>query len=110
MKPLSKNIILFLLVILVVAAIFSNYRVGKEKPEVIGINTLVQYIHQKSVSSLTVAGDDIEVTLTNEQKAKTRKESDESLSDLLTNYGVTAEELNQVDIRVKDSGGRAYLL
>ena len=110
MKPLSKNIILFLLVILVVVAIFSNYRVSKEKPEIIGINTLVDSIHQKNVTSLTIAGDDIEVTLTNEKKAKTRKESDESLSDLLTNYGVTAEELNQIDIRVEDAGGRAYFL
>jgi len=53
---------------------------------------------------------DVEITMQDDSLAKTLKESDESLSALLTTYGITTEQLKEVDIRVKSRSGRSYFL
>jgi cell division protease FtsH len=110
MKPLSKNIILFILSILVIAAIFSTYNLSGEKPEEVSISTLVEEIKTGQVKSIAVTGSDIKVTLQDDKKQESRKESAEPLSDLLTNYGVTSEQLQAIDIAVEDQSRQAYFL
>lgn len=109
MKPLSKNIIIFLVAIVVIGAIFSSYSLNGEKPEEINIGTLVERIQNNEVKSVAVSDDEIEVTMQDDSLAVTRKEPEESLTELLTNYGVSVEELKASDIQIKDKGTRDYI-
>ncbi|EKD47167.1 MAG: hypothetical protein ACD_66C00187G0003 [uncultured bacterium] len=100
MKPLSKNIIIFLLVILALGIIFSSYDLKAPEPEVIGTSTLVEKIAAGEVSKIEVQEDTLSITGTNETPYEMKKEPGESLSDLLTNYGVTGEQLATINIQV----------
>ncbi len=110
MKPLSKNIILFILTLLIIGAIFSTYNLAGEKPEEIGIGTLVERIHAGQVERIEVKGDEVTITQTDETQSITRKESGEALSELLTNYGVRPEELKGIAIDIRGTSGRSYFL
>ncbi|MFH1404992.1 MAG: ATP-dependent zinc metalloprotease FtsH [Patescibacteria group bacterium] len=110
MKPLSKNIILFVVFLLVIAAAFSTYSINTQKPEKIGISKLVEYVQQENIKNIEIRGDEIKVILNDDAIAVTQKEKDESLSDLLTNYGVTPEQLKQVNISVKEKGASDYFM
>lgn len=110
MKPLSKNIIAFVLVILVIAAIFSTYSLNGEKPENISISTLVERIQNEQIKSITISGNDLKIITTDDLPAETKKESSESLSALLTNYGIVPEQLQSIDISTEDISGRSYIM
>ncbi len=110
MKPLSKNIIFAVLGILIISAIFSNYSLSKEKPEDINMATLVEEIENEVVESIDIEGVEVSITLKDGTKQKTRKESGVSLSEVLIDYGITADELKSAAIAVKDRSTRSYLL
>lgn len=109
MKPLTKNILLFVITIVVIGAILSTYTLSGEKPEEIGIGTLVERIQAGEVERLEVKGDEISISAGDEELVS-RKESDSSLSDQLVNYGVSPEQLSGITIDVSNNGGRSYFL
>ena len=101
MKPLSKNIIIFLLVIIALGVIFSTYKIDNTKPEVIGTSALVEKIEAGEVQKIEVEQDTLLIfTGADTESFIVKKEAGESLSDLLTNYGVTSEQLATVNIEV----------
>ncbi|EKD32747.1 MAG: hypothetical protein ACD_76C00154G0004 [uncultured bacterium] len=110
MKPLSKNIIFFILVLLAIAAIFSTQSFKQEKPEEIGILAMISAIGQGEIKRVEVEGDTLHLFKQDNTELITRKESDESLSTLLSNYGVGAEQLKEVDVEIRKTGGRSYLM
>jgi cell division protease FtsH len=109
MKPLSKNIIIFVVALLIIGAILSTYSINSDKPEEIGIGTLVEMVHADQVSNITVQGDEVSITDSEGNISKTRKEGGEPLSDLLTNYGVSPEELEGITIDIESQSGMVYL-
>jgi len=110
MKPLPKNVIVSVIIFLAFLAIFSAYNLQSDGPKDISFATVVEQIQSKSVSSLTVEGNKVTVTLQDGTTEVTQKESDASLTELLTQYGVSAEELKGANITMKEQGGGAYFL
>jgi len=110
MKPLSKNIIIPVIAVLILGAIFSSYTLSADKPEEISLGVLVERIQDGSVASLAVSGDDITVVHHDESEAVTQKAPEESISELLTSMGVTAEQLKASNISYESRGARAYVL
>ncbi len=102
MKPLSKNIIIFLLFIVALGVIFSSYDMQKDKPETLSTSELVDMIAAGEVSSIEVKEDTLKILTTNEIEFSSKKEAGEPLSDLLTNYGVTSETLSTINIEVTE--------
>ncbi len=100
MKPLSKNIIIGLLVVIALGLIFSQYSITDDKPETIGTSTLVEKITAEEVTKIEVREDTLSVFTADETEFTVKKESGEALSDLLTNYGVTAEQLAAINVEV----------
>lgn len=100
MKPLSKNLIIFFLAILAIGLIFSSYDLGGDKPEVIGTSTLVEKIMNQEIDRIEVQEDTLKIYALDEKQYQVKKETGESLSDLLTNYGLTSEQLSAVNIEV----------
>ncbi len=110
MKPLSKNIIIALVAVLVISAIFSGVNLSSEAPEDISMATLVSEIQEGAVKSIEIEGAEITILLQDDTEQTTRKESAVSLSETLIDYGITAEELKAADITVKDRSTRSYIL
>lgn len=111
MKPLSKNIIIFLLVIIALGVIFSTYKIDNTKPEVIGTSALVEKIEAGEVKKIEVEQDTLSIFTGSETESYiVKKEAGESLSDLLTNYGVSSEQLATIDIQVVEPSALVSIL
>ena len=109
MKSLPKNLVIALVAVLLVGAVFSTYTLGGEKPEEVSFGALVERIEAGEVKTIEVTGNEVRATLSDDAQVVTRKESAESLSTILTSYGVTPEQLKASEITVKDASTRSYL-
>ena len=67
-------------------------------------------IKQEEVKEILIRGNELEVTLNNGQKLKTKKEAIEPLTTLLKNYGVAPEKIQKIRIEVKEKTGLEYWL
>ena len=110
MKPLSKNIIFFVISMLLVGGLFSSYTLKTEKPDEISISQLVERVQQGGIKSLEVTGDEVKVVALDGSSAITRKESEQSVPELLQGYGVTSEQLKAANLVVKNRSGRAFFV
>jgi cell division protease FtsH len=109
MKNLIKNFLIFFLVFLAVAAIFSTFADNKEISRV-GIEVLVQDIESEQVESLSVQGNEVKVEMKDGSLKTVRKEGGESLTALLSNFAIDAEKLRPITINVEDPSGWSYWL
>ncbi|MFA5420956.1 MAG: ATP-dependent zinc metalloprotease FtsH [Patescibacteria group bacterium] len=111
MKSLAKNFLVFFFIFLVVASLLSAFSGKKSITENIGMNTFIALVNDEKVSNIIVSGNNIEVTLDSGDKKIIKKENNESLSSLLSNFSVDSEKMSKIDIRVKeDDSFRAILM
>ncbi len=71
-------------------------------PEQISIQELITYIRQDRVKSISVAGDRLDVTLSTDQVVAATKYSGDSLAETFAFYGITAEDLADIDYTIRD--------
>ncbi|HQF57229.1 MAG TPA: ATP-dependent zinc metalloprotease FtsH [Candidatus Magasanikbacteria bacterium] len=112
MKNLIKNFGIIFISLLLIASFLSFVPMPNEKPENIGVTKLVQEINNNEVKEISVAGDIITVVLKTDNKVQElKKESGQSFSQLMTDYGVPAEKLQMIEkVEFKDQSGWIYWL
>jgi cell division protease FtsH len=81
----------------------------KKVPE-ISISDLAKNVIDGSVKKIVVAGESLEITYTNDEVKKSKKETESSLSQTLFNYGVNKEALAKTIIEIKNESGFMYWL
>ncbi|MDP3963393.1 MAG: ATP-dependent zinc metalloprotease FtsH [bacterium] len=115
MNKALKNFLTVILIMLLISSAYSILR-RPEEPEKIGFNTLVAEILDEKVGKVEVEGNNLTVTLKPEseggetKKQTTRKESESSLAEILTTYGVDPQKIAQVEIEAKEPSGFFYWL
>jgi cell division protease FtsH len=109
MKKLIRNFLIFFLVFIAIAALFSTFSQTSEI-ETVGIETMVQELNDSQIKSLVVSGNEIKVELNDGSKQLVQKEGGESLSALLNNFSVEPEKLQAVSVNVKEPSGWSYWL
>ena len=110
MKNLIKNFLIFFIVFLAIAALFSAFGGGAPKEEKVGIEMLISQINNGEVGSIVIEGDELKVALTSGESETVKKETGETLSELLNNFGVEKEKLANIKIEVKDESGLDFWL
>ena len=107
MKNLTKNFLIVFVALLLIATLLSFADMGVEKPEEVGLNTLVYKINEGEVKEVNVEGDTLLVTLYNEDASKleVRKEFGQSFTELVTDYGVNPEKLRNVEVKIVQESG-----
>ncbi len=100
MKNIIKNFVIFFLIFAVIGGIFSLYNNSFKSVEAISISQLVQDINQDKVEKINVTGDRLSITFKDKVEKQSTKETGESLSNLLKNYGVETNKLNALNIEV----------
>ena len=108
MKNLLKNFLIFFIVFLVIATLFSSFSGTGEEQDKVGINYLVQQVQEENVESIAVEGEELKVKLNNGEEKEIKKESGESLTTTLNNLGVSPEKISKVDIRIQEESGFDY--
>lgn len=109
MKNLVKNFLIFFLVFLAVAAIFSTLN-NSNKATTVGIETLIQDIESEQVQALKVQGDEIKIEMKDGGQKIAKKESGESLSSLLSNFEVSPDKIKNLEISIIEPSGWSYWL
>src|SRR3989344_2198394 len=76
--------------------------------EVVPLSQIAQDITAGDITALDVSGDAIMATYTDGKTKKSRKESESSLTQTLSDYGLTPEKMAAVKIEIKDEGGLRF--
>ncbi|MCA9353538.1 ATP-dependent zinc metalloprotease FtsH [Candidatus Nomurabacteria bacterium] len=99
-----------LFVFLLISALYSLFTENKQKIEDVAISDLASRIKSGEVTEVTVAGSTVTFIDTNGTEYKTKKELESSLSETLSIYGVTPENLDTVKLAIKNESGFGYIL
>jgi len=110
MKLFSKNIVFILLILMVLAGIYSYIAGQTEMTKEITLSQLAAEINAGAVQKIEVRGDDLQIKLKDNSIAESKKENEASLTETLGNLGVPAEKLTALDIDVKGPGGASVWL
>jgi len=99
------NLFTAFLIFLLLASIYSFFTENAGKPENIPLSQLAADVRGDKVSKILVSGEDLKITYTDESEKSSKKEASTALTDTLSNYGVTTENLSKVSIEVETQSG-----
>src|SRR3989344_3661015 len=112
--PKTPNIInQIIIAIFIFASITILYTFLVKEPEDIkelAISEVAHDVTSGTIEKIQVSGNEVNVTFKDGTKGKAKKEIESSLSETLSNYGVTKEELALTPIEIKDESGFGYWL
>lgn len=107
MKNLIKNFLIFFLVFLAIAALFSMYGDNKQV-EKANIGQFINQVNNDEVKNVVVQGNKLTVTLKDDKTETVQKETGATLSEMLSNFGVDKAKIAAINIEVKDEQGFNY--
>ncbi len=96
MKNFLKQFSILLVILIILAAIFSYIRQDSEEIEIVGIPQLIQYINEDQVESLAVEGTKITINKIDGTTVETIKEPGEQLGDIIANYQIPIEKIQEL--------------
>lgn len=110
MRTIVKNFLIFFLVFLLLASLFSLYENGGSKSEQVSLDQVIAAIDNESAKTIAVSGDQLLVTLNDGRTISAKKESGDSLTQLVTNYGVDPSKLKRLTIEIQEPSGVNFWL
>jgi len=110
MKLLSRNLIIGFLILMLLAGAYSVFLESFKAVSSLSLSDLVKKINAGEVKSISVNGDELEVNLSDNSIFTAKKESESSLSETLSNYGVSKEALGKVAINIASPSGLVFWL
>jgi cell division protease FtsH len=110
MRSALKNFIIFVVIFLAVGGLFSLYQSSTKKVTEVSINQVVKQVDNAEVSQIIVEGTKINVVLKDGTKEVSRKESTESFSDVMKNYGLSTEKIQALNLDVREGSGGSFWL
>lgn len=106
----GSQIVMTLLIFMLIVGLYSAVAEQESQIEEISISTLAGDVVAGEVSEIRVNGNELAVFYTNDTEKESRKETGTALSETLGRYGVTAEELQAVEIQVESETGLSFWL
>ncbi|HET8575335.1 MAG TPA: ATP-dependent zinc metalloprotease FtsH [Candidatus Paceibacterota bacterium] len=103
-----NNIITGVLIFLVIAILYSFYAENRQQVPVVPISQVAQDVSGGSVSKIVVEGNDLTVTYKDGTVKDSKKETEDALTQTLSNYGVTPAQLTGIEVKVTNPGGFGY--
>jgi cell division protease FtsH len=107
-----KNLLTGLFILLMLVSLYSVIAENRSKSEEISISQLATDISSGKVSQVVVDGESLEVhyDAKNEVIKNAKKEEGTALTQTLVNYGVKPDQLNRVNIQIKNPNGFGFWL
>jgi cell division protease FtsH len=100
-----SNIITTFVVFAILFSIYSLIISNTAEEDEVSLSELAASIKEGNVSSIVVEGNQLEVSFADGNLATVQKESEVGLSETLTNFGVTQDELTRLAIEVRRPSG-----
>ncbi len=103
-----NNLLFGILILFVLTSLYS-FAIGKSlNIQNIAISDLAKDIDAQKVNSIIVKGDDLEIEYLDKTFKRAMKETDASITETLSAYGITSAKLNAVKIDIKGPSGFGY--
>lgn len=107
----TSNLLTGIIAILLLISLATIFLDGGSSPEEVPLSQVAGDVSEGLVEKITVSGNSLTVLYTDETEKKSKKEVETSISETLTNYGVSTEALAGVAIDIQsESGFRFWLL
>ncbi|HMO78170.1 MAG TPA: ATP-dependent zinc metalloprotease FtsH [Candidatus Paceibacterota bacterium] len=105
-----NNMLSTVLLLILVTVVFSYLTDAKVEPEQLSVSEVVKQVQAGEVKEIIVRGSVLEIAYNDEtrNKGEAKRETDASVSESLTNFGVTAEQLATIKIDVQRETGFGY--
>lgn len=110
MKQFLRSFIIFFIIFLALAGIFSLFSLNQEKAKTIGIAEVATMVKDQKIEKIEIDGEKLTISLKDKTEVTSLKEPEESLSTVLKNYGVEADALRGINILVKEPSGASVWL
>jgi len=107
---IANQLIIAVFIFISITIIYSLVSKSPEEIKKLTISDVAQNVTDGKVEKIDVAGGEVTVYFKDKTKGTAKKEIESSLSETLTNYGVTKEALAGAPIEVKDQSGFGYWL
>ena len=104
-RNLTRGAIYVLLAVLVAIFLYRQFSANQPQPDVISLQQLATEIKNGDISSIDVESNELNIERTNKSTARSHKESSISLSETLTNLGVSEDQINRVEITILPPSG-----
>ena len=105
-----NNMLTTVLLLIFVTALFSYLTDRTVKPEELSLTDVVGQVKNGEVKTIVVSGDELDITYNDETRnpGNAKREVDSSVTETLTNLGVSQEQLSKIKIDVQRESGFAY--
>ncbi len=101
MKNLTKNILLFFIIFIIIAGLLNLSDSSTKKIPKIGVNQLIDQINDEKIDKISVEKDELYIIFKDGTQKISNKENIDSLSALFKNYQVNPEKLKGISIEIK---------
>lgn len=99
-----------ILIFVFITALYLALSGSTKEPANIPVSDLAKSVQAGEVKKILVEGEILTITYKNDEVKKSKKEVEASLTDTLSNYGVSKEALSDTEIEVKNETGFFYWL
>lgn len=104
-----RAIATFTLILIGFFAFFSFWNIDQTPSEETSLNNIVAKINEDKVERIEISSNKLTVKIKEEETLlTTKKESEASLTETLTNLNVAPEKLNNIEINIKEETGFAF--
>lgn len=110
MKLFSRNIIAFLITLIIISGLFALLSGEFNAAKRIPFSTLVEEIEKGMVKRLEIQDNSIKIFLKDGTIQRSTKESDGSFLQMLSLYGIAPEKIRAIDVEASSSGSVSFWL
>lgn len=104
------NLISTILIFLILMSVYTFVVNSKPEDETIALSQVAADVREGRVSEIEISGNELTLTYEDETTKKSKKDPDASLTETLTSYGATPDDLSKVSIAIADEGGFRFWL
>ena len=109
MNKLLQNFIVVIVIFLLISGIFALLNPELlQKEEEISFSQVVRDINQEKIKEITISGENLSILYKSEEKVLSRKEENISLIEALGNYGVSEEQIKNIELKIEEKKESAW--
>ncbi len=109
MKNFLKNILIISLSLFLIAVLLSSVQMLQTNVEKASLKKLITEVDNNNVKKIEVSGDTLLIQLKDsDKKLEVKKEYNQPFTELMSNYGIEKNKLQNIDVEIKEESGFKY--
>ena len=107
---LMNQIIIAVLIFFSITLAYTLISTKKDTVKDLTISDVAKSISDGSVEKIIISGENININFKDGSKGKAKKETESSLSETLSNYGLSGEQISATPIEIKNQSSFGYIM